>query len=190
MFVFQDLFNEDYIRGIDSGEEIIIEEKEVLGKGKCSFFSDSPVLFMKAKDQAPVVWALKNRKCAEAAFFTTVSKKIHNLHIIEMKSKVSLKEFLKVIDQWKGMYLSAMGILGILKEGNPKNVFVYLAYKNENIYSPHSSSPVLLKTMVGGERLPGMQEWDSGIVSLHHNVRATIIKKVREDDDCDFGKVI
>ncbi|WP_039904755.1 hypothetical protein [Acetobacter tropicalis] len=183
---YLNLFSNDFVYKVAPGKCIKIEEKKTDGKGTCFFSSYHSAIFIKAKDQAPVIWSLENRKCAEAAFFTTEEGEVLNLHIIEMKSSVNIGTFVKVIDQWTGMYLSAMAVIGILLRNRPKNIFVYLAYSTTSI---NTSSPIMLKSLVGGTFQKGMQEWLSNSVSLPHGVTAKIIKKQRIAGDCDFGLV-
>ncbi|MBV1837952.1 hypothetical protein [Acetobacter estunensis] len=186
---YLNLFSNDFVYKVNPREPIRIEEKNTDGKGTCFFSSDHSAIFIKAKDHSPVIWSLENRKCAEAAFFTTENDNVLNLHIVEMKSSVGISCFIKVIDQWIGMYLSAMAVIGILLKNRPQNIFVYLAYNTSSINTPTTSSPIMLKPLVGGGFQKGLREWHSHRVSLPHGVTAQIIKKQRVLGDCDFGLV-
>lgn len=183
------LVSSDYIKQIPAGASIEVEEKNAGGAGICRFQSASISLMIRARSQSPVVWALKNRKCAEAAFLTVDANEQLILHIVEMKSTLSTSEFYKVIEQWRGMYLSALSILGVLKTSQPIRVMAYVAYKQERVSQPVSTQVVLQKTQVGGKRMPGIQEWVANEVSLHHGITARIVKGLRSPDNVDFGVV-
>lgn len=183
-----DLFNSDYIKIIPDGRVEIIEKKTD-GAGVCYFDAQAPVLLIKAKDQAPIVWSLKNSKCAEGAFLIKRNDLSLELHIVEMKSGLTLKDFLKVIQQWRGMYLSALAVIGIIKSSLPVKVVAYVAYKQDKINYVDATQPIMLKTQVGGALMPGKKEWSDERVILEHGVVAQIVKKQRSGSDCDFGVV-
>jgi hypothetical protein len=188
-FKYIDLLNEDYVYQIPKGTIFSVKEVKSAGAGACNFTSESAVLFIKAKDSAPIVWALKNRKCAEAAFLTIDDEGKCHLHIVEMKSSLSSGDFRKVIEQWRGMYLSALAVLGVIKMDHPVQVRAYIAFRNDRVAQIDPTQLVLTKTLVGGERMPALQEWATGKVDLYHGVSASIIKGLRLPDDVDFGMV-
>lgn len=184
-----DLLNNSYVYVVPAGERFAVVETKEAGKGSCYFVSDHQVLFIKAKDQAPIVWSLRNQKCAEAAFLVVRPDGDTELHIIEMKSKLSLSDFVKVIEQWRGMYLSALAVVGVTNGRPPTKVTVYVAYKADKVIDVNTSQPIMLKTRVGGQPQKGVSEWANGRVSLHHGVIANIVKGERSPDDYDFGRV-
>ncbi|MCY1204358.1 hypothetical protein D9M72_158840 [compost metagenome] len=184
-----ELLNADYVAVVQENNKFSIVEKKQGGEGACYFEADHPVLLLRAKDQAPVVWSLSNRKCAEGAFVVKRSDTEFELHIVEMKSKLTHSEFLKVIEQWRGMYLSALATLGVIRAQSPKKTFVYVAYKIETVSKVSSAQLVLSKVQVGGALLEGMMEWQAEKVALHHGVVAHIIKGKRDYGDIDFGLV-
>ncbi|WP_065326384.1 hypothetical protein [Tritonibacter mobilis] len=184
-----DLVNSDYVFKVSSGAPIIVEEKAKGGAGKCHFNSPQEALFIKAKDQAPVVWSLKNRKCAEAAFCLARADGSTTLHIVEMKSSLSLKTFLHVMEQIRGMYLSALATLSITKTAEPSEVTAYLAYNEDKISHGTGESLILSKTLVGGEELPGKREWRKKEIPLPHSKQAKLIIGKRSKGDVTFGEV-
>lgn len=183
------LLNSDFAKVVPENEKFSIVENNEGGAGTCFFEAQAPVLLLRAKDKAPVVWSLKNRKCAEGAFVVRKSDHEFELHIVEMKSRLTHGEFLKVIEQWRGMYLSALAVLGVIQTAFPIRTFVYVAYKSETVRITDPAQMVLAKVQVGGARLEGLREWDANEVSLHHGVMGKIVKGQRQPDDCDFGRV-
>lgn len=183
------LLDKQYVYEINPNTQFSVVECKAGGEGKCFFISTNPVLFIKAKDQAPVVWSLKNKKCAEAAFLVKDERGNIHLHIVEMKSSLNLGEFNKVLEQLKGMFLSAIAVLGILKLPEPETVTTYLAFKKDKISEIDSAQPILLKLQVGGARMPGMNEWITGRINLEHGVLAPLVKGKRNPHDFDFGTI-
>jgi hypothetical protein len=183
-----DLLNSHYVKIVDDGGVRIVEESKD-GAGTCYFQTNSPTLLIKAKDQSPVVWSLKNQKCAEGAFVVRRADQSLELHIVEMKSSLTHKEFLKVLEQWRGMYLSALATLGVIQTEAPTKVVAYVAYKKQSVEDPDPTQLIMMKTQVGGGLMPGKHEWAAEEVVLHHGVVASIVKKARVGTDCDFGNV-
>lgn len=185
-----DLLNRDFVYPIPPNEKIKIEEKSESGKGCCYFTSDSPVIFIKAKDRTPSIWSLSNNKRADGAFFVKRSDISSELHIIEMKSTLNHNDFLYVINQWKGMYLVSLAVLGILRVSPPSEVKVYVAYKQL------AGQLIFNKVLTGGgAAYEGSREWITEKVELHHGITAKIVKGQRYQGfsegnfDCDFGEV-
>jgi hypothetical protein len=183
------LVNPDYIYKVNPGAVFSVVELKNEGKGRCHFTSKKDVLFIKGHNSNPIVWALRNKKCAEAAFVVKNDDSDFDLHIIEMKSGLSSGTFAHAIDQFKGMYLSSIAAISILRLPHPKRVFAYIAFKKDNILEKTSPSPVLLKTTVGGCPPAGLTEWNREEVNLDYGVKAKLVKGQRISDDCDFGEV-
>ncbi|MCD0501295.1 hypothetical protein LP085_30925 [Achromobacter sp. MY14] len=188
-FPHVELLNSAYARVVHENNKFSIFEKNPDGEGTCYFEAEHPVLLIRAKDQAPVVWSLENRRCAEGAFVVKRSESEFELHIVEMKSKLTHGGFLKVIEQWRGMYLSALATLGVIRLEFPVRTTVYVAYKDETVSEPSSAQLVLSKVQVGGKLMAGIIEWNSGKVALHHGVTAHIVKGQRNEGDVDFGRI-
>lgn len=187
MFANLDLTNEAYIKIIEPGHDIVFLEKKLGGRGKTQFNSTSQSLIIKAHDKAPLVWALKNRKCAEGAFLTFNQESASfTLHILEMKSKLTTSEFLHVLDQFSGMYLSAISMMAVMQIPQPSQVKLYIAYKS---LAWTESQPYQLKTMVGGQTPKGATEWLTEKIKLPHGIIGQLVKGKRVEDDLDFGVV-
>lgn len=183
-----DLFDKNIIHIASESKFEFIETKEG-GEGICFFESNDKVLILKAHNNPPLIWSLRNKKCAEGAFLVIRKDGTLELHILEMKSKLTHREFTKVLAQWSGMYLSALAILGIIQMKLPDKVFLYIAFKQDCVNQIDSRDPIFLKSQVGGASLPGVEEWSSNQVSLHHNITAHIVKKQRDPVNCNFGLI-
>lgn len=183
------LFHKEYVWEIAPDVQFAVVEKNKGGAGNCFFMSSSGALFIKSKDGKPTVWAVKNAKCAEASFLTTDASGTGHLHIVEMKSKLTKDEFQKVIDQWRGMLLASLAILGISDKPRPAKVTVYIAYNSEEITAKDPAQLVTYKVKVGGDPQAGIKEWKQEKVALFSDVTATIVKGQRTAGDVNFGTV-
>lgn len=182
-----DIFDNNFIYVVPPNEEILIEEKKEAGKGFCKFKSINESLVLKAKDKAPLLWALRNKKCAEGAFLTRCEQGL-TLHIVEMKSRLDIKEFSKVLDQFKGMYYSSLSVLALCDFDEIKEIKLYIAFKRDLMGS--SPQPILNKVLVGGEDiLPIKKIWGSSQIPLKNGVNGILVKGVRAGEDIDFGYV-
>lgn len=184
-----ELFNKDFITVLDKPRnKFYFEEVKTGGQGKCTFETKTLTIKIKAKDQAPIVWALKNKKCAEGAFVKLLSNGETSLHILEMKSGLNSSEFSKVLEQFKGMYLSALSIISLLRIQEPKEIYVYIAYSTDKITNPNlnPSNPAASKVGIGS---PERAIWNNGIVNLYYELKAKLVKGHRLNGDFDFGVV-
>lgn len=181
------LFDENFIKLIEPNTQFVIEERKAEGLGKCFFKGSGPVLLIRARDQAPVLWCLKNRKCAEAAFLISTADGLTHLHIVEIKSKLGLKEYKRVIEQWQGMYLSSLAVLTLANIDAPSSVTVYVAFTEEKLQTDPSQL-ILSKPLVGGQPILPKSSWNDGIIDLCNGVKANICKGLRTPD-YDFGSV-
>lgn len=183
----QDIFDNNFIYVIPSEGDIIIEEKQEAGRGLCKFRSREEVLVIKAKNKAPLIWALKNKKCAEGAFLTKNDAGL-TLHIVEMKSRLDLKEFSKVVEQFKGMYYSSISVLALCDLNEITNVNLYVAFKRDLMNQ--LEQPIFNKILVGGgDILPIKKIWNTNQVPLTQRVVGNLVKGQRVGDDVDFGYV-
>lgn len=182
-------FHKEFVWEVERGVPFEVIEKNAGGAGKCVFVSPTGAFFIKSKDGKPPVWAVKNAKCAEASFLTTDGDGAGHLHIVEMKSKLTKNEFQKVIDQWRGMLLASLAILGIADKPRPNRITVYIAYTSENILSKDPAQPITFKIKVGGALQPGIKEWKDEKVSLFSDVTASIVKGQRANGNVDFGMI-
>ncbi|WP_408913632.1 hypothetical protein [Brucella pseudogrignonensis] len=184
-------FVPEYVYFIDKPKSFSIEEKKAGGAGKAFFSSATPCLMIKAKDQAPLVWAFKNKKCAEGAFLTFEDDGMCNLHILEMKSKLTQGEWAKVMLQLSGMYLSALATCRLLGIISFKSVTCYVAFKEDAMSPAKSADMIFLKSFVGAENpIGGADEWQTGKMELPFSTPAAIRKGQRNaSNDIDFGTV-
>jgi len=180
----------DYVWLQDAGSDFFIEEKSPAGRGRALFSTKSPVFVIKAKDQAPVVWALKNRRCAEAAMISIDGEDCH-LHLLEMKSKLTQGEWAKALQQFEGMLLSALAVARILGIENINETTCHIGFKEELVSNSKSADPIFIKGFVGKENpVGGAVDWAVGNIELPFSMMANINKCLRDDNnDADCGRI-
>ncbi|ESY03910.1 hypothetical protein X753_21795 [Mesorhizobium sp. LNJC399B00] len=181
-------FNNAYVHELK--DTCDITETSPGGEGTARFSSKSPIIRIKSSKQPPLLWSLKQRKCADGAFLTFVDNEVW-LHIVELKSGLSLSDWAHAKKQFEGMYLTAVAVAGLLCESNVAHVTCYIAYTSDNLAATRGASPTLLKTLVGSTKtLGGWEEWTNGEISLPFNVTASVVKGKRaKGGDVDFGAV-
>jgi hypothetical protein len=184
-----DLFNPDWVSEVSG--RIVIREPNPLGKGEAVFESDTPCIMIRAKEQAPLLWALAQRKCADGAFFSFDNGEAH-LHIVELKSKVTLGTWAIVVQQFEGMFLASLAAARLLEIHKPSYVTCYLAGTEDSITSEsQSASPALLKAPVGKSRtFGGWESWDKEVIALPLGFKAALVKGWKDAGGvADFGSV-
>ena len=177
-------FFKEYVYQVPAGGEIKFTENGQGGEGSTFFQTTAHAVVIKAPKRPPSVWALKCRRFSEGSFLTVdLENKKTGLHILEMKSKLTGDELSSAIEQFKGMYLASLGVIGILNLPHPEKVQCYLAYKEIHL---EKSQPIFLKTTVGGGAPPGISAWRNGKIPLPHGVTGTLITKTRIDGNAHF----
>jgi len=183
------LFNKDWV--FEGAGSIVITETNPTGMGEAVFKSDTPCIVMKAQEQSPLLWALAQRKCADGAFFSFDKGEAH-LHIVELKSKVTLATWAKVVQQFEGMFLTSLAAARLLEIYKPTRVTCYLAGTEDSITSEsESASPTLLKAPVGKTRtFGGWESWNRGVVPLPLSFEAALVKGWKDAAGvADFGSI-
>lgn len=172
------LFNKDYIREIDGQFDIV--EKAAGGAGKITFSVEGPCVILNTHPQAPLLWALNNRKCADGAFLTFNDGNAH-LHIIELKSKLASAEWSHATKQFEGMFLTALAACRLMEITSITSVTCYIAFTSDQMNAQASSSPALIKTMVGKTNpLNAQQAWEDEQVTLPYKWVAPV-RKIQRD---------
>lgn len=181
--IIKEFFTTESVSYIEAGDKITFIETGKGGEGACTLKSTAPTLFINAK-KGNFVSILKNQKCAEAAFLT-LQQDNEMLAMLEMKSSLSKKEWMKVLQQYSGMYLCTKAVLGILQMQEPQTIKAYIAYRQEDI-TEDPNSYILNKVGVG-QKDPVLEAWDTGEISLPHGKKAQLIKGQRDTEgNCDF----
>lgn len=183
------LFNKDYVKEIIGDFDIV--EKAEGGAGGIAFSSASPCVVINTHPNAPLLWALNNRKCADGAFITFEGGLAH-LHIVELKSKLATSEWSHATKQFEGMFLTALAACRLLEITTITSVTCYIAYTSDQMAARNSTSPALIKTMVGkANPLNAQSEWEKEEVKLPYSWVAPL-KKIQRDPatkNGNFGAV-
>ena len=183
------LFNKDWVS--EASGSIVITEANQAGTGEAVFKSDKPCITIKADRKAPLLWALAQRKCADGAFFSFDEGEAQQ-HIVELKSKVTLGTWAKVVAQFEGMFLASLAVARLLEIHKPVRVTCYLAGTQDRITSEsQSASPALLKAPVGKTRtFGGLESWNREVVPLPLSFEAALVKGWKNAAGvADFGSV-
>jgi hypothetical protein len=182
-------FNRDWV--FETAGSIVITETNPTGMGTAVFKSDTACIIMKAQQQSPLLWALAQRKCADGAFFSFNKGEAH-LHIVELKNKVTLGTWTKVVQQFEGMFLASLAAARLLEIHKPTRVTCYLAGSEDRVTNEsQSASPALLKTPVGKTRtFGGRESWDKEVIPLPLSFEATLVKGWKNAAGvADFGSI-
>jgi hypothetical protein len=168
------LFNDAWIS--EAAGDIIFTERNPSGLGEARFTSKHPSIVIKADKNAPLIWALAQRKCADGAFYSFDEAGAH-LHLVELKGKVSLATWAHTVQQFEGMFLTSLAIGRLLDIQKPISVTCYLAAKEDRIASASQTAPALIKAPVGKSRTFGEREaWDKEQVPLPLSFKAALVK--------------
>ena len=170
------LFNSDYVNETSGIFSVI--ERDPKGKGAAKFNSGNPCILIRSQKQSPQIWALKQRKCADGAFLTFDDQGSH-LHLVELKSKLSLGDWAHALHQFEGMYLTAIAIMRLLEIQAAATVTCYLAAKEDAVTEAEAvtASPTLMKAPVGAVRtFGGLKVWLKDTVSLPFSTSANLVK--------------
>lgn len=184
------VFNPDWIK--EAHGEIDIVERDPDGAGIARFHSASPCVLIRADKHAPLIWSLSQRKCADGAILSFDDVGAH-LHIVELKSTVTLGTWAHAMQQLEGMYLAALAVSRLLQIDKLLSVTCYLAGAADKVTgaSRLSASPSLFKTAVGkSTTFGGLESWTSEIVPLPFGVSATLKKQWKDGAGlANFGEL-
>lgn len=144
--------------------------------------------FFHRDNRVPLRWC-RNRSCADAAIVVS-----HDdgpiLHVVELKSKVTNKEWLKAKKQFEGMALNYMALAGVVEGGVPSKAVFHISYESEIVADSETSDPILLKMSVGsGEVLGEIDDWVSEKVDVLHWQNAELRKIQRGADNRGHGNL-
>ena len=147
------LFNNHWICEVFG--TIVIAETNPSGKGEAVFESAAPCIMINPDPKVPTLWALARRSCADGAFLSFLDGEVQ-LHIVELKSKITLGTWAKVIEQFEGMFLTALAVVRLMEIHELARVTCYLAGTVDAITdAPEGASLILSKAPVGKWRRAG-----------------------------------
>lgn len=163
-------------------ETVEISEKATGGAGTITFNVSLPYLAFRATDNNPPMHWLAASKCADGAFVLFDDEQAH-LHIVELKSKLTAKEWKKVKLQFEGMLLNAMAVAGVIELSHFSSVTCYIAYAEDAISVEKNASPVFYKNLPGtSAAAPEIAEWLAEQLTALDKFKMTLIKLKRNSD--------
>jgi len=183
-----EIFNADYV--FETSNTLEFSEKNKSGAGSAIFQISGTGIVIKSHNNPPLVWSLKIRNCADGAFITFADDEAH-LHLVELKSGLSQKDWAHAIEQFRGMYFSSIAAGKLLGIEEFSTIRCYISYKTLKMATLETISPVLIKTLVG-KRTPlgGQNEWEKEVIEFPLGHAANLVKSQRDDSgNSDFGQV-
>lgn len=182
------LFNANWIS--EKQGALKISEDNPTGKGEARFESAKPCILVKADKQAPLLWALSQRKCADGAIISFDEDGAH-FHLIELKGKIKLSTWAYMLEQFEGMFLTSIAVARLLEIQRPIKVTCYTAGTEDRVSQSQSASPTLLKAPVGKARTFGDWEaWNSALINLPYSIEAKLVKGWKDPNGiADFGVI-
>ena len=174
------LFNAKYVN--ERTSSVTIAEEETDGAGRIVFTVDKAcveILGIPAKHH--FLW-LKEAKCADGAFILFESDEEAHVHIVELKSNLSNKDWITAKGQFAGMFLNVQAARGVLGLADFRSVTCYIAYKSENLSPRETASPIFIKSLLGtpGRQLGGAVDWNKEIIDLPWS-QAKLVKLQRDE---------
>jgi hypothetical protein len=172
--------NPDWALLLAGGPMDVVETAEG-GVAKVTFTSAGNCLYLKhLDDQPPLKWT-RNRRCADAAIIVQESDGLC-LHVVELKSKLTTKEWLKAQTQLEGMIANAIALLAVVDGPRPTHVVCHVSYITESIGSTATADPILLKIKIGGSHQIGdTTGWHEGQLKLFGYEDIQLRKIVRDE---------
>lgn len=175
-----------YVRQSDG----IIEVRERVDSGEDAVVTfDVPadtLAFFHRDNRVSLRWC-KSRNCADAAL-VVCHEEMPELHVVELKSKLTNKEWVKAKKQFEGMALNYMAMAGVVEGRVPTRAVFHISFGSEVVSEPETSDPVLLKMAVGsGEMLGGIDDWMNERVDILNWPNAELRKIERGDDNRGVG---
>jgi len=147
--------------------EVSIEEKQGDGRGggvgTITLQVHSPCLCVRVPAE-PIRW-LSTKSCGDSIIFEFNHNIVH-LHLLEMKSRITLNTWQKAKVQIHGAYLNALAMSGVLGIGDFGSVTVHIAYKEDSLHSNFNATPVVLKVGLGDHGSVDVGEWITRRVAI------------------------
>jgi len=183
------LLNHDWV--YEAQNEIVIKETAEGGEGTAKFLTNSPSIVIKADDHAPLIWSLKQAKCADGAIVTFGNEGGPKYHLVELKSKLTVKAWVKALSQFEGMFLTTIATCSLLMKEAAVEVVCYIVFSEDALSNVQSTAPILAKTLVGSTSSIGhLEAWAKEVVDLPYAMQAKLMKSAKNADGvADFGTI-
>ena len=129
------------------GQTVDVVEEDEAGRGYLRFIlqeGETALRFkLSEKGRFPCI---AQRKAADGVVLQfSAGKKLQAIHLVELKSKLSISEWTKVKLQLQGALHNAHALLGVLGLNWPDKVICHTAYKQDAV----STNPALMKQPMG-----------------------------------------
>ena len=148
------------------GTRVAVVERAVGGEGTVTFEVGEGETALRFKlTESGRFPCIKQKKAADGVILHfDRDQKLHALHLVELKSKVSANKWLEIKAQLQGALHNAHALLGVLGLDCPQQIVCHTAYKQDAL----SQNPALLKSAMGVRVEVGEEvgDWISGVVKL------------------------
>lgn len=114
--------------------------------------------------QPPIKWS-SQLKCADGAVLRTNGPKTH-LHLVELKSKLTVKELLKCSEQFHGGYINGLALCGVLELEKPDATVCLIGFKTETVTPSIAANPSLAKIIPGNPASIVLGNWALGRIDI------------------------
>ncbi|MCA0977301.1 hypothetical protein LCM19_02880 [Qipengyuania flava] len=161
-------------------EPFDIVEQFADGQAVLTFAVDADALVLRHLDNKPQLkWAIE-KKCADAAIIVQREDGIE-LHVVELKSKLTFREWRKARQQFEGMASNAFAVLGVIEASLPTRLICHLSYAEDALGPTKTGSTVLLKFPVGSStNMGGLDDWKEGELSVFGRDKVPLRKWPRD----------
>lgn len=154
------------------------------GPGTIEFQTDHHCLSIRLPKD-PVKW-LQLQRCGDAAIFEFHADGV-NLHIVEMKCKVNVGEWLKAKERALGAYFNCLAIGKLLDIEEFSKITLHIAYIEDAVGETGTSAPSTLKTTIGGKagspHSTPVAEWITRNVKMPGLINCIPLRLVQRDAD-------
>jgi hypothetical protein len=101
-----------------------------------------------------------------------------------------MKTWAVVLEQFEGMFLTAIAVGRLLNIEKPVRITCYVAGTEDHVMSPSQTSPILFKPLVGRAKTLGHWEsWENEVVKLPLSFTAELVKGWQNPDGItSFGQ--
>lgn len=174
-----ELVKDFWIDGVAEVNPVPLEvtEQDHKGSGTVTFNGARNVLFITGQS-INTPW-LKSGQNADGLFLDYQSGSIR-LHLVELKSKLTLAKFEKAITQLQWSFVKVRAVISTLGVSKIDNHICYIAYSDDCIASQLLSNPVAYKSALGSKARGALISYHKNEVILPYGNVARL-EKIQRD---------
>jgi len=159
---------------------IAVEEDHGDSVARVELELSAPSLYIRHLSNTPPILWCSQRKCADGAVLAESDGGLV-LHVVELKSKLTLKEWRKVRQQFEGMIFNAISLSAVVEVARPSNVICYISFNSNAIDGDASANPALAKFAIGDRSaFSDLVEWKKGSIDIAGFTGIKLLKLQRD----------